>query len=70
MVGFLYRHFKGGVYWVMDIGVHTQTQELMVLYKNIDDDSLLWCKPLGIFNEEVANGKCKCKRFEKIYNKV
>jgi hypothetical protein len=38
----------------------------MVLYKNIDDDSLLWCRPLSMFNEEVENGKYK--RFEKIYN--
>jgi hypothetical protein len=41
MVGFLYKHFKGNVYLVIDIGIHTETQELMVLYKNIDDDSLL-----------------------------
>lgn len=66
MVGFLYKHFKGNIYLVMDIGVHTETQELMVLYKNIDDDGLLWCRPLSMFNEELENGKYK--RFEKIYN--
>lgn len=66
MIGSFYQHFKGGVYLVTDICVHAETQELMVLYKNIDDNNLLWCRPLSIFIEKVKDGKYN--RFEKIYN--
>lgn len=64
MIGFKYKHYKlGKVYLVLDIIIHTETQELMVVYKNINDD-LVWCRPLNIFNEEIDTKHHK--RFEKI----
>lgn len=34
MVGFRYRHFKGRIYIVTDIAVHSETEEPMVVYKS------------------------------------
>jgi hypothetical protein len=33
MVGRRYKHFKGRVYVVTDIAVHTESDEIMVIYK-------------------------------------
>ena len=70
MVGFRYRHFKGGVYLVTDIAVHSETEEPMVIYKNFDNPSLVWCRPLSMFMSEVDHEKYpdvkQLMRFERI----
>ena len=33
MVGRRYKHFKGRIYIVTDIAVHTESDEIMVIYK-------------------------------------
>ena len=70
MVGFKYRHFKGGTYIVTDIAVHSESEEPMVIYANFDDPRLVWCRPLSMFLSEVDNEKYpnanQFFRFEKI----
>lgn len=63
MIGYKYRHYKGNTYIVIDIGIHTETYELMVLYKNTENNNLLFCRPLNIFFEEIDVNKI---RFTKI----
>ena len=57
MVGFRYRHFKGGIYLVTDIAVHSETEEPMVIYKSFDNPELVWCRPLSMFMSEVDHEK-------------
>ena len=57
MVGFRYRHFKGGVYIVSDIAVHSETEEPMVIYKSFDNPTLVWARPLSMFMSEVDHAK-------------
>lgn len=70
MVGFRYRHFKGGIYLVTDIAVHSETAEPMVIYKSFDNSDLVWCRPLGMFLSEVDHEKYpdvkQLMRFERI----
>ena len=70
MVGFKYRHFKGSVYLVTDIAVHSETEEPMVIYKNFDNPNLVWCRPLSMFMSEVDHEKYpyveQLMRFERI----
>ena len=63
MVGYKYRHYKGNTYIVMDIGIHTETCELMVLYKNTENNNLLFCRPLNMFLEKIDDN---IARFTKI----
>lgn len=49
----LYRHFKGGVYLVTGIATHTETGEILVLYKGTSKNSLTWARPLSMFLEKV-----------------
>lgn len=57
MVGKRYRHFKGGIYVVSDIAVHSETAELIVIYKSFDKPSLVWARPLNMFLSEVDKKK-------------
>ena len=63
MVGYKYRHYRGNTYKVIDIGIHTETYELMVLYKNTENNSLLFCRPLSMFLEKIDDN---IARFTKI----
>lgn len=57
MVGKRYRHFKGGIYIVTDIAVHSESAALMVVYKNFEEPSLTWARPLSMFMSEVDKEK-------------
>ena len=59
----IYRHFKGGTYEVIGVAIHTETQDGLVLYKNINNPhNIIWARPVSMRNDMV-NGK---KRFELI----
>lgn len=68
--GDIYRHFKGGLYVITDLAVHTETKEVMVIYKNIDDPIVSWCRPLDMFRSPVDKEKYpdveQKMRFERI----
>ena len=57
MVGKRYRHFKGSIYVVTDIAGHSETAELIVIYKSFDKPSLVWARPLDMFLSEVDKKK-------------
>lgn len=72
MVGSRYRHFKGGIYIVTDIAVHSETEGPMVIYKTFDQPNLVWCRPLDMFLSKVDHEKYpdvqQIMRFERIDN--
>jgi hypothetical protein len=47
-----YQHYKGGLYEVIDVAFHSETNEEMVIYKSLKNDSL-WVRPLTMFYEKV-----------------
>lgn len=68
MVGRRYRHFKGRIYIVADLAVHTESDEIMVIYKCFVDPFVTWCRPLSMFTSDVDRKKYphvkQKKRFE------
>ena len=48
-----YRHYKGRDYQVIDVARHSETEELMVVYRTLYGDHDLWVRPLDMFTEEV-----------------
>jgi hypothetical protein len=60
--GRLYKHYKGGIYEFLVMAPHTESDEVLVIYKSVLFGSY-YARPLTTWNEEV-NGQ---KRFE-IYN--
>lgn len=57
-----YKHFKGGFYYVLGTGIHTETREWFVIY-HPKIGATLQVRPYEMFVEEVQPG---VKRFEKI----
>ncbi len=49
----LYRHYKGGEYRVIGTARHSETGELLVVYRCLSDNDSLWVRPLAMFCEEV-----------------
>lgn len=68
MVRRRYKHFKGRTYVVTDIAVHTESDEIMVIYKCFTDPFVTWCRPLSMFTSDVDRIKYpdikQKKRFE------
>jgi hypothetical protein len=48
-----YRHYKGNFYEVIETARHSETEELMVVYRCLYGDHLLWVRPLEMFLENV-----------------
>ncbi len=49
----IYEHYKGNRYEVIDTLRHSETEELMVLYRALYGDEGLWARPYTMFFEEV-----------------
>lgn len=56
-----YRHYKGGVYKVLHIGRHSETEEWLVVYANAKGD--IWIRPYGMFFEDVWKEGSRVPRF-------
>lgn len=62
----LYRHYKGNNYRVIDIAIHSESDELMVIYKPLYGAGKLSVRPLCMFNEEVEVDGKRQPRFQLI----
>jgi hypothetical protein len=59
----LYRHYKGSLYLVLFFARHSETEEGLVVYKQLDDDRI-WVRPSEMFRENVVVDGRQCPRFE------
>jgi hypothetical protein len=57
----LYRHYKGKHYEVIGVAKHSETEELLVVYRPLYGERGLWVRPLAMFEETLPDG---AKRFE------
>ena len=48
-----YRHYKGGEYELVGVVRHSETLEVMALYRPIYNASGLWVRPYAMFFEEI-----------------
>lgn len=59
----LYRHYKGNDYEVIGTATHSETEEILVVYRPLYNDSGLWVRPLEMFGEMVEVDHCVIPRF-------
>ena len=58
LVGRIYKHFKGDYYLVEDIAINSETEEKMVIYRQLYGDGTLYVRPYDMFLEKVnKNGQ-------------
>ena len=60
----LYRHYKGGEYQVYEVATHSETEELLVVYRPLYGAAALWVRPLAMFAEVVEYKGEIMPRFE------
>lgn len=53
IVGGQYRHYKGNEYEIIAIGLHTETEEKMVVYRDLHHPEKVWIRPYDMFIETV-----------------
>jgi hypothetical protein len=64
----IYQHYKGNFYEVLEIGLHSETLEEMVIYRSLKDGKI-WVRPISMWDEEVIVNGEKVKRFTYIKDK-
>lgn len=57
LVNRIYRHFKGDYYIVVGIAKHSETEEEMVVYRQLYGAGELWVRPMSLFISEVDHKK-------------
>jgi hypothetical protein len=62
----LYRHYKGGEYEVIGVARHSETQEPLVVYRPLYNDTGWWVRPHAMFFEVVDVHGERRVRFEKV----
>jgi hypothetical protein len=61
-----YRHHKGGEYEVLGVSRHSETHEVLVVYRPLHIDTGWWVRPHAMFFEDVDIDGQRRPRFEMI----
>ena len=55
-----YQHYKGKMYEVLGVALHSETLEELVVYRQLYGEFGLWVRPLTMFVEKVnCNGQLR-----------
>lgn len=58
-----YRHFKGKEYEVIGIAKHSETEEEMVVYRQLYGEFGLWVRPASMWEEIIERDGKTYQRF-------
>lgn len=59
-----YRHYKNKLYQVIEVAIHSETMEEMVVYRPLYGEGKLWVRPLNMFLETIEIKGVTILRFE------
>ena len=62
----LWRHFKGNLYRVQGIALHSETGEEMVVYQALYGEHGLWVRPASMWLEQVERENYSGPRFVRV----
>ncbi len=61
-----YRHYKGNLYDLIAVVRHSETLELLALYRPLYGEGALWVRPWAMFFETVLVEGVELPRFERV----
>lgn len=61
-----FRHYGGGEYEVICMARHSETEEELVVYRQLDKDTGFWVRPHAMFFESVVHEGVRQPRFQKL----
>lgn len=61
-----YRHFKGNEYEVLALAKHSETGELLVVYRDLHSPEKVWARPYDMFCGTVERDGKTIPRFTPI----
>lgn len=53
VAGQIYKHFKGNLYKVLAVAVHTESEEKLVVYQSVDNPDRVFARPLEMFMSDI-----------------
>jgi cyclomaltodextrinase len=59
----IYQHYKGNHYQVIEVALHSETLEKMVVYRALKDGGV-WVRPLSMFLESIKFDDTTMPRFK------
>ena len=62
----IFRHYKGGLYEYICEARHSETEEEMVVYRPLYNDSGVWVRPKNMFFENVNTDGEENPRFSEV----
>ena len=62
----LWRHFKGNLYRVYGIALHSETGEEMVVYQALYGQRGMWVRPAAMWLEQVEREEYSGPRFVRL----
>lgn len=64
----IYKHYKGKLYEVIGLARHSETLEVMVVYKMAyqKEGKNLWVRPLAMFTEKIIIEGKEVNRFSRL----
>ena len=49
----IYQHYKGKEYRLYEVATHSETGELLAVYRPLYGEEALWVRPLAMWSEEI-----------------
>jgi hypothetical protein len=62
----IYKHYKGNLYEVIDFAKHSDTQEMMIVYRALHGNFQLYVREITVFAEQVEIDGTLQERFARV----
>jgi hypothetical protein len=59
--GQIWRHYKGTFYEIVEVAEHSESNDVLVLYREMQGNKKIWARPLSMWHDDIGDGKPRFK---------